>query len=173
MEAFAWSGADKIYESLREVCGDPKLDRRKISCWYRKFSLGQDGIKDKEGSGRLRTSTDNTSEEIIAVILEEDTSMICEEIAMKSSAPKLSIYRLLPAVSEKKKANVRYIAYRKSTQTAFTHYKDEVLPHAANSSDMSPSKFDVFPELCCIRCGPDEERILDIFPREDGARNSG
>ena len=26
---------------------------------------------------------------------------------------------------------------------------------------------------CCIRCGPDEERILDIVPREDGARNSG
>jgi len=27
--------------------------------------------------------------------------------------------------------------------------------------------------MCCIRCGPDEERILDVFPREDGARNSG
>jgi len=27
--------------------------------------------------------------------------------------------------------------------------------------------------LCCIRCGPDEERILDVVPREDGARNSG
>ena len=26
---------------------------------------------------------------------------------------------------------------------------------------------------CCIRCGPDEERILDVVPREDGARNSG
>jgi len=26
---------------------------------------------------------------------------------------------------------------------------------------------------CCIRCGPDEERILDVDPREDGARNSG
>jgi len=25
----------------------------------------------------------------------------------------------------------------------------------------------------CIRCGPDEERILDVVPREDGARNSG
>jgi len=25
----------------------------------------------------------------------------------------------------------------------------------------------------CIRCGPDEERILDLVPREDGARNSG
>ena len=27
--------------------------------------------------------------------------------------------------------------------------------------------------MCCIRCGPDEERILDVVPREDGARNSG
>ena len=27
--------------------------------------------------------------------------------------------------------------------------------------------------ICCIRCGPDEERILDVVPREDGARNSG
>ena len=27
--------------------------------------------------------------------------------------------------------------------------------------------------ICCIRCGPDEERILDIVPMEDGARNSG
>ena len=27
--------------------------------------------------------------------------------------------------------------------------------------------------LCCIRCGPDEESILDVVPREDGARNSG
>ena len=28
--------------------------------------------------------------------------------------------------------------------------------------------------LCCrIRCGPEEERILDVVPREDGARNSG
>jgi len=27
--------------------------------------------------------------------------------------------------------------------------------------------------LCCIRCGPDEERILGVVPREDGARNSG
>ena len=26
---------------------------------------------------------------------------------------------------------------------------------------------------CCIRCGPDEERILDIVTRRDGARNSG
>jgi len=26
---------------------------------------------------------------------------------------------------------------------------------------------------CCIRYGPDEERILDVVPREDGARNSG
>jgi len=26
---------------------------------------------------------------------------------------------------------------------------------------------------CCIRCGPNEERILDVVPREDGARNSG
>ena len=26
---------------------------------------------------------------------------------------------------------------------------------------------------CCIRRGPDEERILDVVPREDGARNSG
>ena len=26
---------------------------------------------------------------------------------------------------------------------------------------------------CCIRFGPDEERILDVVPREDGARNSG
>jgi hypothetical protein len=27
--------------------------------------------------------------------------------------------------------------------------------------------------FCCIRCGPDEERILDVVPGEDGARNSG
>jgi len=26
---------------------------------------------------------------------------------------------------------------------------------------------------CCIRCGPDEERILEAVPREDGACNSG
>jgi len=26
---------------------------------------------------------------------------------------------------------------------------------------------------CCIRRGPDEERILDIVPWRDGARNSG
>ena len=26
---------------------------------------------------------------------------------------------------------------------------------------------------CCIRCGPDEERILDVVPRGDGTRNSG
>jgi len=26
---------------------------------------------------------------------------------------------------------------------------------------------------CCIRCGPDEECILDIVPREDGAHSSG
>ena len=25
----------------------------------------------------------------------------------------------------------------------------------------------------CICCGPDDERILDVVPREDGARNSG
>jgi hypothetical protein len=24
--------------------------------------------------------------------------------------------------------------------------------------------------FCCIRCGPDEERILDVVPREDRAR---
>ena len=27
--------------------------------------------------------------------------------------------------------------------------------------------------LYCIRCGPDEERILDAVPREDGTCNSG
>jgi len=85
----------KIYESLREVCGDPKLDRKKISCWYQRFYLGLDGIKDKERSGRLRTSKDNTSEEIIAIISGEDTRMVCEEIAMESRAPKLSIHHVL------------------------------------------------------------------------------
>ena len=25
--------------------------------------------------------------------------------------------------------------------------------------------------LCRVRCGPDEECILDVVPREDGARN--
>jgi len=85
------------------VCGDPKLDRRKIPCWYRKFCLGQDGIKDTEVSGRLRTSTDNTWEEVITVILEEDTCMICEEMAMKSRAPKLFIYHVLPEALEKRR----------------------------------------------------------------------
>lgn len=103
MEALFGRTPTKIYESLREVCGDPKRDRRKLSCWFRKFCLGQGGIKDKGGSGRLRTSTDNTQEEIIAVIMEEDTRVICEEIALKSRAPKLSIYRVLPEVLEKKK----------------------------------------------------------------------
>ena len=28
-------------------------------------------------------------------------------------------------------------------------------------------------EMTCIRCKPDEENILDIVPREDGAFNSG
>ena len=26
---------------------------------------------------------------------------------------------------------------------------------------------------CCIRCGPNEERVVDFVPREDGDRNSG
>jgi len=26
-------------------------------------------------------------------------------------------------------------------------------------------------QYCCIRCGPDKERIFDVVPREDGARN--
>ena len=56
-----------------------------------KVLLCQDGIKDKEHSGGLRTSTDDTSEEIIAIILEEDTRMNCEEIAVDSRASKLSI----------------------------------------------------------------------------------
>jgi hypothetical protein len=105
------------------VCGDPKLDRRKTSCWYQRFCLGQDGIKDKERSGGLRTCTDNTSGEIIAIILEEDTGMISEEIAMESRVPKLSIHCVLPEALEKKKATARYMTYRKSIQTAFTHYK--------------------------------------------------
>jgi len=29
------------------------------------------------------------------------------------------------------------------------------------------------PFFCCIRCGPDEECILNVVPRRDGARNSG
>jgi len=71
----------------------------------------------------LRTSTGNTLEEIIAVILEEDTRMICEEIAMEYRAPKLSIHCVLSEELEKKKATARYMAYRKSIQNAFTHYK--------------------------------------------------
>jgi len=31
----------------------------------------------------------------------------------------------------------------------------------------------VFSFDCCIRCGPDEELILDVVPRRDGAQNSG
>ena len=31
--------------------------------------------------------------------------------------------------------------------------------------------FDIW--KCCIHCGPDEDRILDVVPREDRARNSG
>ena len=71
----------------------------------------------------MRTSTDKTSEEIIAIILEEDTRMIYEEVAMVSIAPKLSIHRVLPEALEKKKTTARYMTYRKSLQTAFTHYK--------------------------------------------------
>jgi hypothetical protein len=29
------------------------------------------------------------------------------------------------------------------------------------------------PAQCCVRCRPDEERILDVVRREDGVRNSG
>jgi len=28
-------------------------------------------------------------------------------------------------------------------------------------------------KVLLFRCGPDEERILDVVPREDGAHNSG
>jgi hypothetical protein len=71
----------------------------------------------------LRSSTGNTLEEIIAVILGEDTRMICEEIAMEYRARKLSIHCVLSEELEKKKTTVRYMAYRKSTQNPFTHYK--------------------------------------------------
>jgi hypothetical protein len=105
------------------VCGDQKLDRGNISCWYQTFCLDQNGIKDKERSGTLGNSTDNTTEEIIAIILGEDTRMICEEIAMESRAPKLSIQHVLPEALQKKKATACYVAYRRSIQTSFNLYK--------------------------------------------------
>jgi len=40
------------------------------------------------------------------------------------------------------------------------------------SSGMHTRRFNTS-AICCIRCGPDEERILYVVPREDGARNSG
>ena len=45
------------------------------------------------------------------------------------------------------------------------------LGYLKNLRSQSFIKYDLF-HSCCIRCGPDEERILDV-PREDGARNSG
>ena len=47
--------------------------------------------------------------------------------------------------------------------------------NAQHVSDVSTSNLRSLWLICwsCIRCGPDEERILDVVPREDGARNSG
>jgi hypothetical protein len=59
----------------------------------------------------------------MTIILEEDTSIICEEIAMESRVPKLSIHCVLPEALERKKATDRYMSYRKSILNAFTHYK--------------------------------------------------
>ena len=85
-----WSDADKNLWIFAGNMWWPKTGSlEKFHVGIKGFCLGQDDIKDKERSGRLRTSTDNTSEEIIAVILEKDTCTICEEIVMESSCTKV------------------------------------------------------------------------------------
>ena len=67
------------------------------------------------------------------------------------------------------------------TTTLIEVSRDFSLFLRANSGIMPQLRHDHFPPdsfqfiiyQCCICCGPDEERILDVVPREDGARNSG
>jgi len=65
----------EIYELLQEVCSDSKLDHSFISCLFQGLCQGQDSVNNKECTGRLRTSTGNTTAVIIATILEEERYM--------------------------------------------------------------------------------------------------
>jgi hypothetical protein len=62
----------EIHELLQEGCSDSKLDHSLISRLSQRFCQGQGSVNNKECTGRLKTSTGNTTAAIIAAILEKD-----------------------------------------------------------------------------------------------------
>ena len=65
----------EIHELLQKVYSDSKLDHSLISHLSQRFCQGQGNVNNKECTGRLRTSTVNTTAAIIATVLEEDRYM--------------------------------------------------------------------------------------------------
>lgn len=65
----------EMHELLQEMCSESKLDHSLISHLSQRFCQGQGSVNNKECTGRLRTSTGNTTAAVIATILEEDRYM--------------------------------------------------------------------------------------------------
>ena len=87
----------------------------------------------------------NTSTAIIAIILEEDRRMTCDEIVMASGIPKSFLRLVLIEVSGKRKVgdNARlHIA-----QTVLSDYKAEAMSDHSYSPDMRPPDCSPFPQL--------------------------
>ena len=76
----------EIHGVSSEVCGVFTVDHSMVSRWVNRFHGGCVSIDNDPGPGRSRTSTDERSVKLVAVIVEEDHRATCEVLCRVTGA---------------------------------------------------------------------------------------
>ncbi len=97
----------KIFNSLRDVCGEGTMNCSTISWWAIKCKKGQKSTEDATHSRRQRTSVDATNASIIASIIDEDRRLTLQEIAREANISTMSVQCIMKDMLQKKKVCVR------------------------------------------------------------------
>jgi len=93
----------EIHSALREVCGEQTVDRSIVSCWATRFHEGRVNISDDQRLGRLKTSTDERSVELVADFLAQDYRATCKKISQATGISPTSVFRILKNNLQKRK----------------------------------------------------------------------
>jgi transposase len=66
---------NKVYENLRNVCGDEAMSRTRVYEWYNQFKNGRKDVFDYERSGRPNTDREETNIITVQELITEDKSL--------------------------------------------------------------------------------------------------
>ena len=108
-------------------------------------------IDNDPGRGRPRTSIDERSVKLVANALKEDRRATCEEHSRATGAnTSQENHKNRPQLLMAGPLILQDNAHQHIAEVAIKNLRNygwEMLPHASDSSDMSPPDFDLFPKL--------------------------